>query len=111
MEDRERWTEAIEEREKDRARTERKRENIQWREMRMKTSVSSATTLLFSSTLSSRHRNFLWHLFVAALARFLLKPAALLCKSDGSGGSSKVRFQRRLKDGLKMSEELAWQLH
>jgi len=48
---------------------------------------------------------------VAALARLLLKPAALLCNYDVGGGSSKVGFQRRLKDGLKMSEETAWQLH
>lgn len=64
-----------------------------------------ATILLLSTTLSSRHRNFQWHSFVAALARLLLKPAALLCNSNVSGGSSKVRFQRRLKDGLKMSEK------
>jgi len=63
------------------------------------------------TVLSSRHRNFLWHPFVAALARLLLKPAALRCNYDVSGGSSKVRFQRQLKDGLKMSEETAWQLH
>lgn len=42
---------------------------------------------------------------MAAPARLLLKPAALLRKYDVGGGSSKVRFQRRLKDGLKMSEE------
>jgi len=63
------------------------------------------------TVLSSRHRNFLWHPFVAALARLLLKPAALRCNYDVSGGSSKVRFQRQLKDGLKMSKETAWQLH
>lgn len=81
------------------------------RDTYMKTSASSAIIFLSSTTLSSRHRNFLWHPFVAAFARLLLKPAVLLCKSNVSGGSSKVRFQRRLKDGLKMSEKLAWQLH
>lgn len=69
-------------------------------------------SLPFSTTLSSRHRNFPRHPFVAALAKLLLKPAALLRNfTNGGGGSSKVKFQRQLKDGLKMSEESAWQLH
>lgn len=85
--------------------TRRKRDKEREEERYIRKLAFLATILLLSATLSSRHRNFQWHSFVAALARLLLKPAALLCNSDVSGGSSKVRFQRRLKDGLKMSEK------